>query len=57
MAKYDITTILLFAASVVSIPLTTSLSGIYAVAIPLGLLTAAFFSADKNEEKYGKEDF
>ena len=54
MEKIDrqrvVTTVLLFVASLVSIPLTAGLQAVYCIGIPSGLMLAAFFSADKMEE-------
>ena len=37
-----LTAILLFAASVISIPITAGMSGLYCISIPVGLMMAAF---------------
>ena len=37
-----LTAILLFAASVISIPITAGMSGLYCISIPVGLMLAAF---------------
>ena len=37
-----LTVILLFAASVISIPITAGMSGVYCISIPVGLMLAAF---------------
>ena len=37
-----LTAILLFAASVISIPITAGMSGVYCISIPVGLMLAAF---------------
>ena len=43
MIKQDtLTVILLFAASVISIPITAGMSGVYCISIPVGLMLAAF---------------
>lgn len=43
MIKQDtLTAILLFAASVISIPITAGMSGVYCISIPVGLMLAAF---------------
>ena len=43
MVKQDtLTAILLFAASVISIPITAGMSGVYCISIPVGLMMAAF---------------
>lgn len=63
MVKQDtLTAILLFAASVISIPITVGMSGLYCISIPVGLMMAAFAccedSTDKDEknEKNKKEE-
>lgn len=54
--------ILLLAASVISIPITVGMSGLYCISIPVGLMMAAFAccedSTDKDEknEKNKKEE-
>lgn len=54
MEKIDrqrvMTTLFLFVASFVSIPLTAGLKAVYCIGIPSGLMLAAFFSADKMKE-------
>ena len=37
-----LTAILLLAASVISIPITAGMSGVYCISIPVGLMLAAF---------------
>ena len=37
-----LTSILLFAASAISIPITAGMSGVYCISIPVGLMLAAF---------------
>ena len=57
-----LTAILLLAASVISIPITAGMSGLYCISIPVGLMLAAFAccedSTDKDEknEKNKKEE-
>lgn len=52
-----LTAILLFTASVISIPITAGMSGLYCISIPVGLMLAAFACCedgtdkDKNDEK------
>ena len=52
-----LTAILLFAASVISIPITAGMSGLYCISIPVGLMLAAFACCedgtdeDENNEK------
>ena len=62
MIKQDtLTAILLFAASVISIPITAGMSGLYCISIPVGLMLAAFAccedgTEDKKNEKDEKEE-
>ena len=62
MIKQDtLTAILLFAASVISIPITAGMSGVYCISIPVGLMLAAFAccedgTEDKKNEKNEKEE-
>ena len=60
MIKQDtLTAILLFAASVISIPITAGMSGVYCISIPVGLMIAAFAccedGTDKDEEDKKEE--
>ena len=59
MIKQDtLTAILLFAASVISIPITAGMSGVYCISIPVGLMLAAFACCedDTDEDKDEKEE-
>ena len=62
MIKQDtLTAILLFAASVISIPITAGMSGVYCISIPVGLMLAAFAccedgTEDEKDEKDEKEE-
>lgn len=51
--------ILLLAASVISIPITVGMSGLYCISIPVGLMMAAFAccedSTDKDEKNKKEE--
>lgn len=57
-----LTAILLFAASVISIPITAGMSGVYCISIPVGLMLAAFACCedgtdeDEKNEKNEKEE-
>lgn len=56
-----LTAILLFAASVISIPITAGMSGVYCISIPVGLMLAAFAccedgTEDKKNEKNEKDE-
>ena len=54
-----LTAILLFAASVISIPITAGMSGVYCISIPVGLMLAAFACCEDDTDKDcedGKED-
>ena len=54
-----LTAILLFAASVISIPITAGMSGLYCISIPVGLMMAAFACCDDGtdeDEKNEKEE-
>ena len=46
-----LTAILLFAASVISIPITAGMSGVYCISIPVGLMLAAFACCEDGTEK------
>ena len=46
-----LTAILLFAASVISIPITAGMSGLYCISIPVGLMLAAFACCEDGTEK------
>ena len=49
-----LTAILLLAASVISIPITAGMSGVYCISIPVGLMLAAFACcADGTNEDCG----
>ena len=51
MIKQDtLTAILLFAASVISIPITAGMSGVYCISIPVGLMMAAFACCDDDNK-------
>ena len=51
-AKQDtLTAILLFAASVISIPITAGMSGLYCISIPVGLMLAAFACCEDGTDK------
>lgn len=56
------TAILLFAASVISIPITAGMSGVYCISIPVGFMLAAFACCedgtdeDEKNEKNKKEE-
>lgn len=60
MVKQDtLTAILLFAASVISIPITAGMSGVYCISIPVGLMIAAFACCEDGtdeDEKDKKEE-
>ena len=45
-----LTAILLFAASVISIPITAGMSGVYCISIPVGLMMAAFACCEDDAE-------
>ena len=52
MVKQDtLTAILLFAASVISIPITAGMSGVYCISIPVGLMLAAFACCEDGTEE------
>ena len=54
-----LTAILLFAASVISIPITAGMSGVYCISIPVGLMMAAFACCEDGtdeDEKDKKEE-
>ena len=54
-----LTAILLFAASVISIPITAWMSGLYCISIPVGLMLAAFACCEDDTDKdceVGTED-
>lgn len=52
MIKQDtLTAILLFAASVISIPITAGMSGVYCISIPVGLMLAAFACCEDGTDK------
>ena len=52
-----LTAILLFAASVISIPITAGMSGVYCISIPVGLMLAAFACCeDGTEDKKNEKD-
>lgn len=46
-----LTAILLFAASVISIPITAGMSGVYCISIPVGLMLAAFACCEDGTDK------
>ena len=46
-----LTAILLFAASVISIPITAGMSGVYCISIPVGLMMAAFACCEDGTDK------
>ena len=46
-----LTAILLFAASVISIPITAGMSGVYCISIPVGLMLAAFACCEDGPDK------
>ena len=57
MIKQDtLTAILLFAASVISIPITAGMSGLYCISIPVGLMLAAFACCEDGTDEDGNED-
>ena len=57
MIKQDtLTAILLFAASVISIPITAGMSGVYCISIPVGLMLAAFACCEDGTDKDCTED-
>lgn len=60
IVKQDtLTAILLFAASVISIPITAGMSGVYCISIPVGLMIAAFACCEDGtdeDEKDKKEE-
>lgn len=43
--------ILLLAASVISIPITFGMSGLYCISIPVGLMMAAFACCDDDKDE------
>lgn len=51
-----LTAILLLAASVISIPITAGMSGVYCISIPVGLMLAAFACCEDGTEKYCGDD-
>lgn len=57
MIKQDtLTAILLFAASVISIPITAGMSGVYCISIPVGLMMAAFACCKDGTDKDEKNE-
>ena len=48
-----LTAILLFAASVISIPITAGMSGVYCISIPVGLMMAAFACCEDGTKDCG----
>lgn len=46
-----LTAILLFAASVISIPITAGMSGLYCISIPVGLMLAAFACCEDGTDR------
>lgn len=50
-----LTAILLFAASVTSIPITAGMSGVYCISIPVGLMLAAFACCEDGTDE-GEKD-
>ena len=57
MIKQDtLTAILLFAASVISIPITAGMSGVYCISIPVGLMLAAFACCEDDADKDEKDE-
>ena len=51
-----LTAILLFAASVISIPITAGMSGLYCISIPVGLMLAAFACCEDGTDEDENED-
>lgn len=51
-----LTAILLFAASVISIPITAGMSGVYCISIPVGLMLAAFACCEDDTEDKKNEN-
>ena len=57
MVKQDtLKAILLFAASVISIPITAGMSGLYCISIPVGLMLAAFACCEDGTDKDCEDD-
>ena len=57
MIKQDtLTAILLFAASVISIPITAGMSGVYCISIPVGLMLAAFACCEDGTDEDEKDE-
>lgn len=50
-----LTAILLFAASVISIPITAGMSGLYCISIPVLLMLAAFACCEDGTDKDEKD--
>ena len=50
-----LTAILLFAASVISIPITAGMSGVYCISIPVGLMLAAFACCEDGTDEHKKD--
>lgn len=50
-----LTAILLFAASVISIPITAGMSGLYCISIPVLLMLAAFACCENGTDKDEKD--
>ena len=51
-----LTAILLFAASVISIPITAGMSGVYCISIPVGLMLAAFACCEDGTDEHKKDE-
>ena len=51
-----LTAILLFAASVISIPITAGMSGVYCISIPVGLMLAAFACCEDGTDEDEKDE-
>lgn len=51
-----LTAILLFAASVISIPITAGMSGLYCISIPVGLMLAAFACCEDGTDEDCEDD-
>ena len=51
-----LTAILLLAASVISIPITAGMSGLYCISIPVGLMLAAFACCEDGTDEDEKDE-
>lgn len=51
-----LTAILLLAASVISIPITAGMSGVYCISIPVGLMLAAFACCEDGTDEDCEDD-